>query len=82
MNPQHGTEYLVCWIDEENDRLAITDKKFLDEATENALRGALPGEQTIVVCSSVCRICTRPLYGSQHEEWHARNHANKLGLTV
>lgn len=57
----------------------ITDKTFYDRARKKTPEGF--GEINFILHSSTCQICTRPLYGPEHEEWHSRRHAAQLGLT-
>lgn len=58
----------------------LTDAEYFRKFANELAKGKPQG-----VCISIphvpCQICTRPLYGREHQEWHVRDHAEKLGLT-
>lgn len=59
-----------------------SDKAFADAYRASVDVSGIPRGKTYTILStSVCALCSRPLYGEAHEEWHVRRHAEQLGLT-
>jgi len=58
-----------------------TDHEFSRAHTDRIMKDAPRGVCVSIAYSSVCQICTRPLYGAEHEAFHVRKHAEQLGLT-
>jgi hypothetical protein len=59
-----------------------SDKAFTDAYLDSVDRSSwIPGKTYTVMPTAVCKLCTRPLYGSAHEHWHVTRHAKLLGLT-
>lgn len=63
------------------DKFGRTDSTFYREHVQLIMADKPRGVCVSIVHSSVCQICTRPLYGAAHEEWHVSRHAEQLGLT-
>lgn len=61
--------------------MELNDKWFYDQYVKDIKDGIPRGHCVAIPCTSQCQICTRPLFGAAHEEWHTAHHAAKLGLT-
>lgn len=59
-----------------------TDSEFYITHVNKLMKNAPRGVCVSIVPSATCQICTRPLYGKAHEEWHVARHVKQLGLTL
>lgn len=60
----------------------ITDHDFYVAHVQWLSLAAPRGACVSIIPSATCQICTRPLYGQTHEEWHVARHVKQLGLTL
>lgn len=59
-----------------------SDKAFADAYRASIDTSHIPrGKTYTILATAICAVCSRPLYGQAHEDWHVRRHAEQLGLT-